>query len=869
MSACCATTSCSESPPEAKDQGAAFLWLKLGLAVVISGLNMIFGLGVNATPPEGVAYYIIHSLLAGSVLVVVLLAGKGLMLQAFRQARTLKPGIELLFALGITGAFGASLYSSLTHIGDIYYEVVAILVTIYAVGNTINTFQRSKALSAIQALHHRYATARLEDGSKISTALLEEGQSVIIRPGEGIPVDGVITDGVALVNQTALTGEPFAIVRRKDDPVLAGSDNLDGTLTVLATTSGQTRQLDALINDLSASRLQKSHIQRQADQAAYYFFPVVLIISFITFAIWWHLQTWQVAHFHSLAVIVVACPCALGLATPIALWSTINRLFHLGIITRQADFIERLTQVDTIIFDKTGTLSQLQPALVDFVSHSDTPKNSLQQFIAAAQREFNHPISSLFSRWQPGEPPLRCHAIAGTGIEAVWKDGTVLSLGNDQLIDNQDLERLDELLHQDSPKIEKENLIYIKQNRKLVALASYREKLRDDTPELINQLTNADYKLMLLTGDQLNRAVLLKIPQIDIKAGCSPIEKKKYIEELQSQGSKVLFVGDGINDGPAMNAAFASLAVNEGNEVTVETAQASMKGSQLASLISAIHLARQTMHTLKANLIFAAAYNIIGISLASTGVLNPVWAALLMLISSATVSYRALNSARASIGENRLLQPKHDTPRFIQTPSGAAWLTVAGILSSGMLFALAGNFTPAGWIICLALTGLISALVATRFTKWPADGQEFLLTGCWGFSGMMLGWMALAGWSPVVHEGVCLCGCANSPFGAGMTMLLNPMYYGMVIGSLAAAAIALKMKISTYPLSSHLLCIGMMCVSMWIASILWSFVPIQADAHMQFLLSSAVMTASMLAGMMAWPLLRKLHLKKISPLATA
>ncbi|MEM1158644.1 MAG: cation-translocating P-type ATPase [Verrucomicrobiota bacterium] len=845
MSSCC----CCSSPPESLDPATsdttgpfdAFYWLRLGIALAISGLTMIFGLGVNFSPPTGWAYIILHTLLAAAVLLVFLLAGTRMLKIAYRQVRSARPGMEALFLLGVTGAFGASLHSSITRTGDIYYEVVAILVAIYSLGQTLTKVQKNKALQAITSVHSRYAQARLADGTYVASDSIQPGQEILIKPGEGIPVDGHILSGTGLVQETPLTGEPFAVSRTQGDRVLAGSDNLDGELMVQATTAGNQRELDTLLQTLQQSRLQQSRIQLQAEQVARVFFPAVVAIALVTFGWWWFQAEWQTALFHALAVIVVACPCALGLATPLAVWSSVNRLYQAGITTRQSDFMERLHRVDTIIFDKTGTLSEIEPRLKEFYTFPGFSESDLKAAIAAIQLESRHPIARLFQSWQTGKRALHCSAIPGVGLSGILNDHNTLRIGNERLLTAKDKQTLKNCA-QSPDCLPGERAVYVKINNQLAGVAHFTEQLRADSVATIRTLQKAGYQVQLLSGDQHAPLAALIPAGIDFEAGLTPSKKRSKIVELQNKGNHVLFIGDGTNDAPALDAAHASIAIAGSCDIASQTAQAVIRTENISPLLTALQLSNKTIHTLRSNLVFAASYNAIGITLAATGILNPVWAALLMLASSTTVSGRALKNAHTSLNGVLPLQRKQTKQQGSRY--SYVWIS-SGMIVSAILFAYAGSFGWQGAITVLSITGVMIWLLLRNSFSLSRYRLGCGLCYVWCTAGMLAGWIILAGWRPVVFEGVCLCGCADSPFGEGIASLFNPMYLLMFLSGIAGYLAGSPQKIHAEDLKSHLICAGLMCLTMWSTSLWWALVPVHPNAQYQFLMTAGVMLLSM------------------------
>jgi len=643
MGSCCSSAA---TGPATASKPNPFQWLKIGFALAVSGISMSFSLGVNLTPPEGTERLMIHSLLGGCAVIVMILLGGPLLQRSWEQIRIARPGTDLLFLLGIAGAFAASLHSSLTGTGDIYYEVVAILLSIYSIGSALGEIQKHKALSALESWRNDYSSARTCCGQNVPVSEIRKGQRVRVLPGEAVTIDGFIVEGTAYVTETALNGEPYAIVRREGDAVLAGSRCHDGTLLIEARADGNERGIDRILGMMDEARFRRTRLQINADRAARAFVPFVALISLATFLGWLSVGPWQDALFHALAVIVVACPCALGLATPIAVWSALNRLRFLGFSVRSGEWIERLADVDTLLFDKTGTLTDPHPRLIDFVTTPRADRESLKRHTAAAEAVHSHPIASLFKDWEAGPTPRSSRILPGKGVEATFPDGRVLELGNEDLLGEADQDRLAQLRSHPHPDCQE---VYVRDNGKLVAIAFYREAARDGIDQLVADFRAEGFDMEILTGDQVDHARRwLETWEIPVQAGLSPEDKVKVIQGLESSGRRCLFIGDGFNDGPAFTAAHASLAIEGGNPVASEMAHAVQDGGRLSRLLPAIDTCRKTVQTLRGNLAFALSYNVIGITLAASGILNPVHAALLMLASSATVTYRAWKLAESS-----------------------------------------------------------------------------------------------------------------------------------------------------------------------------------------------------------------------------
>ncbi len=645
MSTCCA----NDLPPDSLRPPEAGQWLRIGFAALIAGQSMVFGLAINVSPPEGMARLVLHSLLCGSAMLVFALVGMPLLRTGLRAARQGRIVVEQLFLLGIGGAFFASLQSSLTGAGSVYYEVVAVLLAIYTFGTVVGNRRRAAALDTADALGREFATCtrlrRFGTAELVDVADIRPGDIVLVRPGEGIPVDGTVCSGVAFVREAAITGEPFPVVKREGDKVAAGGYALDQALQIEASSAGGERHLDRMLATVRGARSRPGTLQREADRMVGIFLPIVVSASLGTFAFWtWH-SGWLVGSFNALAVLLVACPCAMGLATPIGNWSALAAMARRGVVPRSPDFVQSLAQVDTVVFDKTGTLSDGELGVVDFVTLPREDRTQLQCAIAALEQQSNHPVARAFHSWASCGSPGTASSIQtvpGIGISGVV-DGVPLALGNDAMLCTDDAEVLKHLRSAMPDASSYSHELFVKRDGHLVALALLKERFRESVPAVVNALNAAGIECHVMTGDRSVR--LPAVALSNCHARLTPEDKVRLVEQLKSAGKHVLFVGDGVNDAPSMARAHASLALATGAGLARESAHAEWFGHDLQSISDCLFICRQVIRTVRQNLVFAFFYNAIGIVLAAAGLLHPVAAALIMLVSSATVTWRALHRA--------------------------------------------------------------------------------------------------------------------------------------------------------------------------------------------------------------------------------
>ncbi|HVE15217.1 MAG TPA: heavy metal translocating P-type ATPase [Chthoniobacterales bacterium] len=588
---------------------------------------MIFSLAVNLSPPDGYARMILHTALAVSAMVVFLLVGLPLWHAAMGAARRGRITFEQLFLAGIFGAFAASVQSSLTGTGHVYYEIVSILLAIYTFGRILGERRRHAAMDAARAFGQEFDLAERvsADGGIVSLPVREIRAVDIIHvaAGGGIPIDGIVIEGKALVNEATLTGEPAPVARHPGDFVLAGSRSLDAPLRLRATVAGVDRQIDGLLARVRAAQQNPSHLEREADRIVAWFLSAVFGIAALTFTFWTIHSGWTVGLFNALAVVLVACPCSMGLATPIGIWSAIADLARHGLIAGSSDLIERLGSIEAAVFDKTGTLSGDELELVEFQCEPGVDRELLLAEVAAVEAASQHPIARAFRRQASGTIAEDVSVLPGQGI-AGRVNGAILQIGNASLLGR-------------APTEDGSSFTYVLRNGALAGTARLREHLRDHAAEVIAGLEEAGIPCAVFTGDRLEAASALGLGQV--RAGLSPLEKATHLQDLSH---RALFVGDGINDAAAMAEAHASLTLVTGSGVAREIAMGELR--DLRAIPFAVARSRAAVKAIRQNLIFAAAYNFVGIGLAASGVLHPVAAALLMLASSFTVSYRALRN---------------------------------------------------------------------------------------------------------------------------------------------------------------------------------------------------------------------------------
>ncbi len=757
---------------------------------------MVLGLTLNLSETEGAVRWLLHGALITSALAVMALLGWPLFRASWDCACRRTIGVEWLFLSGMVGALGASLWSTFSGVGAVYYEVVAVLLTVYTGGKALTAAARSRALAGTRTLGDTFRTARLEDGRSVPAATIVPGDRVRVLPGEVVPVDGRVLSGEAFVRGTPLTGEPDPVVVRPGDSVHAGDFSEDAELVVESTAAGTERRIDRLLASVDKARgtLEGTRSQAQADRLAAVFLPLVLVAAAGTF-LWWTGQgQWKEGLFHGLSVLLVACPCALGLATPLGLWQSLVQLAAHGITVRDASVVERLAEIDTVVFDKTGTLTEGRMSLVDFVTLGDTEERlRLLRIVRAVEERSRHPVAQAFHQGASDhqEPPpevLSFRAVPARGVEAMVRDVNCVSrrirIGTREWIVGEDARAsaTTTALVTRLRILEETSTVWVAVDDQPVAVAAVRERVRASAVDAVRGLHGIGIAVEVLSGDQAARvdAVAREVSEggtrLESRSAQEPEQKADRLRKLAAAGHRTLFLGDGLNDAPGLGAAHVGLAVDDGASLAVATADGVLHGGDLRAVFRAVQVARSVTESIRGNLRFAAAYNGLGMALAATGHLHPIAAALLMAGSSVVVGWRSWRHD----GCNAATAPDR--------PSARWWIPATLLLQIPLLIGLGRlNSGPA------VMTALGMALMAVGSLIWmrrrPEMAAGLRATGDMTLAmlgpaglGMLLGWWVEAGFQPVMRDGVCLCCSGHAYFGAGWKIPWMPL--GMVVAGM-------------------------------------------------------------------------------------
>lgn len=647
MAGCCGCAGAKPVEQPSRENPVGVMWLKFGTAVLLSGLTMYLSLGANLGDPQGVARAVIHGLLMTIAAGVMFGLGWPILKSGWTDLRRGRITLEHAFLIGILGSFAASVYSSFTGRGAIYYEVVVILTAIYLFGRNISESLIRKQATLAMAVPGLPDFAQvMQDGVAISIPVdaLKTGDLVRIPEGGTIPIDGVIEHGLAYIAQQAHTGETSPKPCSPGQKVLAGSVVLDGEILVRAACDAGNREIDRLMASLTACDASPVRAEALARKVLRIFVPAVLGTALLTAIIWTLLGHPQEGWLNALTVTVVACPCALGVAIPLAVRRGRMELGLLGIVPMQGDFLDRLAEVNHVAFDKTGTLSDPELELSAFEIDPAAPPD-LSRWVLAIQKKSAHPVARPFWKLVHGPAEmldgLRVFNLPGRGIRAVFRAGGMLRelhLGNRHLLPDLGLA---------IPPDAGERSIHVILDGHVVATATLDESARERSAASLKQLMGDGLQVSILTGD----STIPRDYQTDgVRAACGlSSAAKAEIVSRADPSQRVLYIGDGLNDCECFRAAHASIALNSGNVAARTVAQAVLLHNDLSVIPQALRQARGMRDRLTKILRFSFVFNTCGVGLAAFGLLHPVIAALLMFASSLFVIMRMQQSGRRRI----------------------------------------------------------------------------------------------------------------------------------------------------------------------------------------------------------------------------
>jgi P-type Cu+ transporter len=641
-------------------------WVAAMISVPILILAMGESLSLVQQLGSPRARTIFEALLATTV---VIWGGWPFFVRAWQSVLNRSLNMFTLIGLGTGAAFLYSMFATLfpqifpnsfaDHSGrvGVYFEAAAVIVTLVLLGQVLELRARSQTGAAIKALLGLAPkTARLinVDGTEIDVPLdqVVVGDHLRVRPGEKVPVDGVVLEGTSAVDESMVTGEPIPVEKNLNDRVTGATLNGTGALIIRAERVGTDTLLSQIVLMVSQAQRSRAPIQKLADQVSGYFVPVVLLIAAATFAVWaiWGPEP-RMAHalINAVAVLIIACPCALGLATPMSIMVAMGKGATMGVLFKNAEAIESLRKVDTLVVDKTGTLTEGKPRLVSVKPASGFQEGQVLQWAATLEQASEHPLAAaIVAGAQERSVELgnaaSFQSITGQGVEAVV-DGVKVAIGNQKLMAASGVEIGTSLGESETMRAEGQTVMYLSADGRFAGLIGVADPIKETTREAIEGLHKAGIRVVMLTGDSRTtaKAVAARLKIDEVIAEVLPQDKRAKVQELQNAGRFVAMAGDGINDAPALAQAQVGIAMGTGTDIAMQSAGVTLVKGDLRGIARARLLSQATMSNIRQNLFFAFVYNAVGVPIAA-GVLYPFFGLLLSpMIAAAAMSFSSVS----------------------------------------------------------------------------------------------------------------------------------------------------------------------------------------------------------------------------------
>ena len=598
--------------------------------------------------------------------------GRRFFVNAGKQARHGNANMDTLVALSTGIAFSFSVFNTVYPefwlqqglMPHVYYEAATVIITFILLGKLLEERAKSNTSSAIKKLIGlRPKTLRIvRNGQEVERAIAEVqvGDTVVVRPGERIPVDGQVSEGRSFVDESMITGEPVPVEKVTGESVFSGTINQQGSFRFVAEQVGSKTLLAQIIRQVQEAQGSKAPVQRLVDKIAGIFVPVVLGIAVLTFGVWM-LGGGDDAFTHALltsvSVLVIACPCALGLATPTAIMVGVGRGAENNILIKDAESLERGYRVDAVVLDKTGTITVGRPVVTDVRWADEASASRWQPVLLALESPSEHPLAeAVVAHWQAaGVRPATLtdfRSLTGRGVRATAEDGTGYYVGNRALLTEQGIS-LDATLERVASRWQEQakTVVFFANQMHVLGVLAIADKIKDSSAEAIRALQDRDIAVYMLTGDNPStaQAVARQVGLTDFRAEVLPADKAAFVQELQQQGKTVAMVGDGINDSQALAQADVSVAMGRGSDIAMDVAKMTLITSDLRAIPKALNLSRKTVHGIRQNLFWAFIYNVIGIPIAA-GVLYPINGFLLdPMIAGAAMAFSSVSVVANSL----------------------------------------------------------------------------------------------------------------------------------------------------------------------------------------------------------------------------
>ena len=656
----------SDEPSEELTDFTRRLWVSAAAAVPLMVLTMgeMVGLNLRHWLGHQLSVYIEFALATP----IVLWAAQPFFKRGLDSVRNASPNMWTLISLGVGAAYTYSLFATFlpglfpdeyrmgAGVGT-YYEAAVVIVALIFVGQVLELRARERTGDAIRALMDlapKTARRILPDGTEYDAPLenVVEGDMLRVRPGDSIPVDAAVVEGHSSVDESMITGEPVPVEKTEGDRVTGGTINKNGTLAIRATQVGADTVLAQIVDMVAGARRSKAPIQGLADKVSEIFVPTVVAIALIAFGTWLAVGPDPALAFaivSAVSVLIIACPCALGLATPISITTAAGRGAQAGVLIKDAEALERMAKVDTLIVDKTGTLTEGRPRLTDVIPLTGLGEEDVLTVAAALETGSEHPLAEAIVNGarDRGLKPARAtdfEAITGKGVKGEV-DGKNVALGNPAMMQALALETGPAEAQADTLRAEGKTAMFIAIDGAVAGIVAVADPIKETTEGAIRELHAQGLRVIMATGDNQRtaEAVAGQLGIEEVRAGVLPEDKKALVDELHAAGAFVAMAGDGVNDAPALAAADVGIAMGTGADVAVESAGITLLGGDLTGIVRARKLARATLRNIKQNLFFAFVYNAAGVPVAA-GILYPVFGLLLSpMIAAAAMSLSSVS----------------------------------------------------------------------------------------------------------------------------------------------------------------------------------------------------------------------------------
>ena len=606
--------------------------LVLGMAEMLRGLQLLL-----ATP-------------------VVVWCGQPLFERAWASIRNRSPNMFTLIGMGTGTAYIYSIIAAVIGL-PVYFEAAAVITALVLLGQVLELRARSRTGNAIRALLALAPkTARLVvplgPDKDVPLEQVRTGDILRVRPGEKVPVDGVVLEGQSAVDESMISGEPIPVEKTTGDRVIGATINGTGTFLVRAERVGRDTLLSQIVAMVGQAQRSRAPIQRLADRVSAYFVPAVVLAAVITFVVWFSVgpaPRLQHALLNGVAVLIIACPCALGLATPMSVMVGIGRGATAGVLIKNAEILEVMEKVDTLVVDKTGTLTEGRPTLSAIITNRGFTESEVLRLSASIERNSEHPLASTIvneagKRGVSLASSSNFQSLTGKGVKGSIEGKTIV-LGNSRMLQDVGIPQGDLAGPAERLRGEGQTVVYLAVDGKPAGLLGVTDPIKKSTTSIIDRLHRENLNIVMVTGDNLAtaKAVAKKLKIVDVRAEVLPEAKSQIVKQLQKERHIVAMAGDGINDAPALAQANVGIAMGTGADVAMQTAGITLVKGDLAGILRARELSRATMKNIRQNLFLAFIYNTVGIPVAA-GILYPVWGLLLSpMIASAAMTFSSLS----------------------------------------------------------------------------------------------------------------------------------------------------------------------------------------------------------------------------------